>query len=514
MIDRPADLPLMELRGIVKRFGDLTANDEVALSIAAGELHALLGENGAGKSTLVKIMYGLLAPDAGDIRWRGQPMVLPTPEAARRLGIGMVFQHFSLFESMTVLDNVALGSGGWTANDALRQTATDVARRYGLQVNLDRPVWTLSAGERQRIEILRCLLQNPKLIVLDEPTSVLTPAEADRLFETLRSCAAEGSAVLFISHKLDEVRRLCSRATILRRGRVVAEVDPRAESVGSLAALMVGETVGDVRHATTTAGPSRLAVENLNVEPGTLHGRKLTGIDLEVRAGEVVCIAGVAGNGQAELFAVLSGESGPVGPGSIRLDGVDVSGLDITARRRAGAAFVPEQRLGHATLPTATLSENLTLCERGRRRFMLDRRGVTARLRTILTTFDVRAARDDPPASTLSGGNLQKYVLGRELIGRPGVMVVDQPTWGVDAGAALTLRQGLLDLAASGSAVLVISQDLDEVFALADRIAVINGGRLSGAVATKDTSREAIGLLMTTAGHGGASQAAETARAA
>jgi general nucleoside transport system ATP-binding protein len=496
----------VSLDGIVKRFGRFVANDNVTLNIGEGEIHALLGENGAGKSTLVKILFGLLQPDEGTIRWQGKTVQISNPDAARRLGIAMVFQHFSLFDNMTVLENIALGLPGAKADAALAADARNLAERYHLALSLDAPVWSLSVGERQRIEIVRCLLQKPKLLVLDEPTSVLTPQEAESLFQTLESLVADGASVLFISHKLDEVRRLCSVATILRGGKRVAISDPRQESVRSLAALMVGSEVAEVRRspsATRLKGGVFLQLNNLNVRPVAVHGMTLKGINLSVRSGEIVAIAGVAGGGQKELFAALSGEEGDITSGQILVGKRDITTATVIQRRDLGAAFVPEERLGQATLPTANLSDNLVLSmprqDAATPKGTLKSSSLKLILAAIVKRFDVRASATDPEARRLSGGNLQKYVLGREIVRRPSLLVVNQPTWGVDAAATQHIRQALLDLAGEGAAVLVISQDLDEVFALADTIAVIRNGQLTKAVPAGSLSREDVGLMMTTA---------------
>jgi simple sugar transport system ATP-binding protein len=494
--------PLVAFDGIVKRFGSFVANDRVSFRIDDGEIHALLGENGAGKSTLVKCLFGLLQPDAGRILWKGVPVAIDGPDAARRLGIAMVFQHFSLFENMTVLENIALGLPGRRADRALEREALDLASAYGLPLRPAAEVWSLSAGERQRIEIVRALLQKPRLLVLDEPTSVLTPQEAEGLFATLDRLAAAGTSVVFISHKLDEVRRLCSRATILRAGKLVASVDPRRETAASLAALMVGEEVHEARRVAggKAPGPALLEVTGLEVRPADIHGVPLSGVSLTVHGGELVAIAGVAGSGQSEFFAALSGEGGRPAGGHVRMMGRDVGRLDIAARRELGAAFVPEERLGQATLPGAQLSDNLILSlprgEASGPLGMVDRSGLLRRVREITARFDVRASAADPVARRLSGGNLQKYVLGREIMRRPGLIVVNQPTWGVDALATANIRKALLELASEGAAVLVISQDLDEVFALADRIAVLHHGRLSAPEPAATMTREAVGLLM------------------
>ncbi|MGG5821490.1 ABC transporter ATP-binding protein [Falsiroseomonas sp. HW251] len=501
MTSPPLGPPLIQADAVVKRFGALTANDHVDLTVAAGEVHALLGENGAGKSTLVKMLYGLLQPDAGRILWQGEPVVLDGPRDARARGIGMVFQHFSLFEAMSVAENVALALDRAEPLPRIAERLAEVSRAYGLPLDPGRKVWQLSVGERQRIEIVRCLMQDPRLLILDEPTSVLTPQEAEGLFATLDRIRAEGRAVLYISHKLEEIRRLCETATILRQGKVVARCDPRAESAASLAAMMVGTTILGVRHdAAEPTGPVRLAITNLSLPPAEAHGVALRGISLGVHAGEVLGIAGVAGNGQEELFAAISGERPAARAEAVLLDRRAVGGLDINARRRLGAAFVPEERLGHAAAPRFALSDNALLSGHATGGFVrsgLVRRGrLLGFVDEITRAFDVRKGPRDPEARALSGGNLQKFVVGREILRSPSLLVAAQPTWGVDAGAARRIRQALVDLAAQGAGVLVISQDLDELLEIADRIAVIFHGRLSPAMPVKGLTRETLGLLM------------------
>ncbi len=493
--------PLFGAYGIVKRFGDFTANDHVDLEIRAGEIHALLGENGAGKSTLMKILYGLLEPTEGAITHLGQTVRLANPEAARRLGIGMVFQHFSLCENLTVAENIALVMGRGLSRAELARRIAALGDTYGLHLEPDRPVWSLSAGERQRIEIVRCLLQDPKLVILDEPTSVLTPGEAELLFTVLERLRDEGRALLYISHRLDEVRRLCARATILRAGKVVGACDPRQESAASLAAMMVGAQVREIAPAAAARpGGERLRLDRLSLPAPGLHATALKEIGLTIRGGEILGIAGIAGNGQAELFAALSGEVLAGRAEAVLIDGKPAGHLGVNARRRLGAAFVPEERNGHAAAPAMSLSENVVLSRHATApltRFGFLRRGTAQVLATrVIEAFDVRKAGPDPAAGTLSGGNLQKFVVGREILAAPGLLVVDQPTWGVDAAAAARIRQALIDLAASGSAVLAISQDLDELFEIAESIAVLHAGQLSPAVPRRQTSREAVGLLM------------------
>jgi simple sugar transport system ATP-binding protein len=491
----------VELKGISKRYGDLLANDNVNLSIKPGEVHALLGENGAGKSTLVKILYGVIEPTEGQILWEGKPVSITSPVEARHLGIGMVFQHFSLFDEMTVAENIAVALSEEWSLSAVRARLGEISTAYGLSLEPDRAVWTLSAGERQRIEIVRCLLQNPKLLILDEPTSVLTPQEAENLFQTLDKLVLDGCAILYISHKLEEVRRLCRAATILRGGRMVGTLDPRERSAREIAAMMVGAEVGEVRAAHKPPGEAEvLAVRGLSVPATALHGQSLKDIELVAHAGEVVGIAGVAGNGQSELFAALSGEVAAERDDAVMISGKAAGMAGVDARRRSGAAFVPEERLGHAAAPTHRLSDNVLIShhaagEVSRSGFIIPR--AAKRLaRAIIQGFDVRTSGDDAQARKLSGGNLQKFVIGREIIRRPKLLIVDQPTWGVDAGAARLIRQALVDLAAEGSAVVVISQDLDELFEIADRIAVIQHGRLSPLRPAPEWTREAIGLEM------------------
>ena len=493
--------PLFGAYGITKRFGAFTANERIDLEIRAGEIHALLGENGAGKSTLMKILYGLLEPTEGVVTHNGDIVQLPNPEAARRLGIGMVFQHFSLCENLTVAENIALVMPKALTGKALAARIAALGRDYGLHLDPERPVWSLSAGERQRIEIVRCLLQDPKLVILDEPTSVLTPGEADMLFVVLERLRDEGRALLYISHRLDEVRRLCVRATILRGGKVVGACNPREETSRSLAAMMVGTQVREVeaKHA-PRSGKERLRLNALSLPAPGLHATALRGIALSIEGGEILGIAGIAGNGQAELFAALSGEVAAPSADSVVMDGKPAGRSGINARRRLGAAFVPEERNGHGAAPLLSLSENALLSRHSTAkltRFGLLRLGAARDLaKRVIEAFDVRKAGPDPAAGTLSGGNLQKFVVGREIQAEPGILVINQPTWGVDAAAAARIRQAVIDLAARGAAILVISQDLDELFEIADAIAVLHAGTLSAPVPTRQTSREAIGLLM------------------
>jgi len=501
--------PLLSAVSISKRYGDFLANDGIDLDLFTAEIHALLGENGAGKSTLVKVMYGLIQPSGGDLRWMGEKIVLAGPSEARTLGIGMVFQHFSLFENLTVAENVALGLPPADSFTAISERLEETARVYGLPLDPKREVWRLSVGERQRIEIVRALMQNPKLLILDEPTAVLTPQEADQLFIVLERLKSEGRAILYISHKLEEVKRLCDTATILRLGKKVATCNPRQETAASLARMMVGAEIGEVKALSgRRASIPRLVIHKLSLDPDDPHGTRLQNISLEVRGGEILGIAGVAGNGQDELFAALSGERLSAGEGNIVIDGNAAGLLDVNERRRRGAAFVPEERLGHGTAPRMKLSENALLTGHAASgmvtRGFIKKLAALAHVDRTTKSFDVRKAKRDPEAVSLSGGNLQKFVVGREILREPGILVVSQPTWGVDAGAAAVIRQALLDLGARGTAVLVISQDLDELTEIADRVAVMFHGKLSEPLQIAEATRERLGLLM-----GGAGEARE-----
>jgi simple sugar transport system ATP-binding protein len=492
--------PLLELRGIVKRYGALVANDGVGLTVAPGEIHAVLGENGAGKSTLMKIVYGVTAPDAGEMLWRGRPVSPRSPAEARALGLGMVFQHFSLFETMTVAENAALALGGRPADLAPRIRA--LAARLDLRVDPDAPVHALSVGERQRVEILRCLMQDPALVIMDEPTSVLSPAAVPLLFGTLRRLAAEGRAILFISHKLEEIRALCHRATVMRGGRVVATMDPRETDAAELARLMIGGAPqAPARRAAAPADGEGLVVDGLSLAAEDPFGVALRDVTLRVRPGEVLGVAGVSGNGQAELARALSGERRlPADEAPrIRLGGRAVGALGPAERRRLGLGFVPEERLGRGAAPGMDLTMNalLTGADQGLgRRGLIRFQALRAFTRGVISDNDVRGGGERALASRLSGGNLQKFIMGREMRFAPKALVVAQPTWGVDVGAAAAIRQRLVDLARAGAAVLLISEELDELVETADRLQVMFRGLLSAPVPA-DAGRERIGLAMT-----------------
>lgn len=489
---------LFQAQGLTKTYPGVRANDDVSFLVSPGEIHALLGENGAGKSTLVKMIYGLVRPDAGRMTLDGRPHAPADPRAARAAGVGMVFQHFSLFDALSVAENIALGMDAPPPRAELSRRIADVSAAYGLPLNPSRRVASLSAGERQRVEIVRCLLGNPRLLIMDEPTSVLTPQEAEILFATLRQLAAQGVAILYISHKLEEIRTHCDRATILRHGRVVGTVTPRDHSARELAAMMVGAEMRVVDRSGRQAGEVVLEVAGLTSAAG-LDGTPLREVGFAVRAGEILGIGGVAGNGQEELIAALSGET-TGRPGTVRLGGADVSALGPEARRRAGLLAAPEDRLGHAAVPEMSLTENAILTAATRQQLvrggLIDHAAARRFAERVIGAFDVRTPGPGTAAGALSGGNLQKYVIGREILQEPRALVVNQPTWGVDASAAAAIRQALLDLAARGAAVVVISQDLDELLELSDRFAALNEGRLSAPVPTEGLTVEQIGLML------------------
>jgi general nucleoside transport system ATP-binding protein len=493
---------LLAIDGVTKAYPGVVANSDVSFSITKGEIHALLGENGAGKSTLVKMIYGLVKPDSGKMTLRGQSFAPAEPRAARASGVAMVFQHFSLFEALTVAENVALGMENPPQMRALAARIKEVSEDYGLPLDPDRMVGDLSAGERQRVEIIRCLLQDPKLLIMDEPTSVLTPQEVEILFKTLRQLSAEGTAILYISHKLEEIRALCDGATILRRGKVVASCIPAEKTARELAELMVGAVLTPPARAAKKAWPeteAALEVRGLSATSPIPFGTALKEISFSVRRGEVLGIAGVAGNGQDELLLALSGELRS-DPQMVLSFGKPIGVLGPSERRAAGFVAAPEDRLGHAAAPDMSLMENALLSGAVRkgltRRGFIDWGATASWAEEIVARFDVRTPGISVAARALSGGNLQKFLMGRELSQSPAVVVINQPTWGVDAAAAAFIRQEILNRAEEGAAVVVISQDLDDLLEISDRFAALNEGRLSPVRPTEGLTVDEIGLMM------------------
>ena len=491
--------PLMKLEGLTKAYPGVIANSDVSFNISKGEVHALLGENGAGKSTLVKTIYGLVKPDSGTMTLDGVPFTPAEPRAARTAGITMVFQHFSLFKALDVAENVALGMENPPPMRDLAQRITDVSKTYGLPLDPTRIVGDLSAGERQRVEIIRCLLQDPKILIMDEPTSVLTPQEVDVLFETLHKLKAEGTAILYISHKLEEIRTLCDQATVLRSGRVVGTCIPRETSAREMAELMVGGTLHVPNREAGVVGKTLMRIKDLSAQSPADFGTSLKNVTLDIRAGDVIGIGGVAGNGQDELLGALSGEI-KVGPAQVSFLDQDIGHLLPDARRALGICTAPEERMGHAAAPDMSLTENAALTARKRKGLTKNGFIDWGKTRTfaeeVIERFDVRTPGPGNAARSLSGGNLQKFVIGREILQNPQILIVNQPTWGVDASAAAVIRQALLDLAANGAGVIVISQDLEELMEISDLFAALNEGRLSKLRPAQGLTIDEIGLML------------------
>jgi simple sugar transport system ATP-binding protein len=488
----------LELTGISKQYPAVRANDKVSLRVKPGEIHAVLGENGAGKSTMMKIIYGAVQPDEGEIRWNGELVTIKSPAEARSTGISMVYQHFSLFDTLTAAENVWLGLDKSNSLAEVTRRIGEVAHTYGLDVDALRPVHTLSVGERQRVEIVRALLTDPQLLILDEPTSVLTPQAVGKLFETLRRLAERGCSILYISHKLDEIRALCHHCTVLRGGKVTGEVDPTHETNASLSRLMIGAEPPQLQHREGHTGAAVLNVRALSLARADQFGVDLQDVNFGVRAGEIVGMAGVSGNGQQELMAALSGEDPRAPLGSIQLGGQDVAHAGPRARRRLGLHFVPEERLGRGAVPTLSLGQNtlLTRTETVSAGGWIATARVQRLAQDLIARFNVRAGGAGAAAKSLSGGNLQKFIVGREIAAGPKLLIVSQPTWGVDVGAAAQIRGELLKLRDEGCALLIVSEELDELFEISDRLVVIAKGRVSPSVPVAQATIEQIGEWM------------------
>ena len=490
--------PLLALSHISKRYPAVLANDAIDLNVMPKQIHAILGENGAGKSTLMKIIYGAVQPDAGSIHFDGKPVQIRNPQQARALGISMVFQHFSLFDTLSVAQNVWLGLDKSFSLAEVTQRIRDKAALYGLDIEPERPVHTLSVGEMQRVEIIRALLSEPRLLILDEPTSVLTPQAVDKLFAVLRQLVEEGCSILYISHKLHEIRALCTHCTVLRSGRVSGECIPSQESNGSLSQMMIGSEPSALVHQTSQPGEVVLAVKQLSLPRLDPFGMNLQPLDLEVRQGEIVGIAGVSGNGQRELLYALSGEDTRALDESICLQGHAVGSQGPARRRKRGLHFVPDERLGRGAVPSLSLAHNLLLTrdEAINSAGWIDMAALKIQAESIISRYQVKAGGAQALAQSLSGGNLQKFIVGREIDATPKLLIVSQPTWGVDVGASAQIRAALLALRDAGCAVLVVSEELDELFELSDRLHVMAQGRLSPSIARADATVAKIGAWM------------------
>ena len=464
-------------------------------------VHALLGENGAGKSTFVKILYGLLKPDEGKIFFNDNVLNVQSPSEARQKKIGMVFQHFSLFDSLTVRENLVLGIDTNMSFSNLQKKVNEISDKYQLPLDLDAPINTLSAGQKQRVEIVRILLQDPELLIMDEPTSVLTPQEVESLFKTLNTLVKEGRTILYITHKLEEVINLCDEVTILRDGSVIESSKLENETAESLATKMLGKKLSEIKTDYSHINNKiNLKADNLSLNFNDPFFTDLKNISFSVKEGEIFGIAGVAGNGQSELMSLLTGEGIRGVTGSLIYNSVDIKNFNPKKRRDMSIAFVPENRLGHSAVPELTLSENILISQFPNNNFtnngIINHSNIDTQAKKVIDQFNVVTPGIDAKASSLSGGNLQKFVIGREILTKPKLLIISHPTWGIDAGAEHAIRKSLIELAKNGTSIIVISQDLDELFEISHSISVIFNGQLSKSYETKNISVSEIGLLM------------------
>jgi len=492
---------LIEFKNITKNFPRVIANKNVSFNIKKSSVHALLGENGAGKSTLVKVLYGLLQPEEGHINFNNQKLKISSPSDARKNGIGMVFQHFSLFESLTVRDNLILGIDENISYSKLQNKLEDISSKYNLPLDLDAPITALSAGEKQRVEIVRILLQDPQLLIMDEPTSVLTPQEVSSLFETLNSLVSEGRTILYITHKLEEVISLCDTVTIMRNGEVIDTSSIENQTAESLATKMLGQKLEELQKDNShVKNEVNFITKNISCEYNDPFFTDIKNVSLEVKKGEIFGIAGVAGNGQSELMDILVGENNRIDSGEIIFKNINIENFDPQQRRNLSIAFVPENRLGHSAVPDLTLSENILLSQFANNKFskygIIDNKFIEKHTNTVIKNFNVVTPGSDAKASSLSGGNLQKFVIGREITSSPELLIISHPTWGIDAGAEHSIRESLINLSKNGTSIIVISQDLDELIEITHRMSVIYNGHLSEPFNTKDIDITKLGLLM------------------
>jgi ABC-type uncharacterized transport system ATPase subunit len=492
----------LEMRGIVKRFPGVLANDHVDFDVSAGEIHALLGENGAGKSTLMRQLYGLYKPDEGQILINGEPVVFHSPADAIRAGVGMIHQHFMLVSTLTVTENVALGLKSTREPrldlDRVAQRVEELSKIYGLKIDPSAYLWQLAVGEQQRVEIIKALYRGASLIVLDEPTAVLTPQEVDDLFVTFRRMAQEGHALIFISHKLHEVMAISDRVTALRDGKLAGTRSAQGATRAELAQMMVGREIKPLAPQPLKTGEVRLHISDVHAM-GDRGTEALRGAELEVRGGEIVGLAGVSGNGQRELAQCLAGLR-KVTQGTVKLLGHDIAAASLRQRIELGLAYVPEERMRDGAIREFSVEENLFLRDIDNPKFtrgiFLKFAEMDAHARQLVSKFSVKTPRLDTPVKNLSGGNIQKLIMARELSRQPKVLIAAQPTRGVDIGASEYIRQRLLEQRENGVAILLISEDLDEILELSDRIAVMCEGRIVGIVKRGEATPEEIGLLM------------------
>ncbi len=493
--------PILEFKKISKSYGNVLANNQISFDIKKNSVHALLGENGAGKSTLVKILYGLLQPDEGEILFNGKIFSTKSPKESMAKGIGMVFQHFSLFDSLSVKENLILGLNEEISYRALERDILAISKKYGLELDLEAPINSLSAGEKQRVEIVRVLLQEPKVLIMDEPTSVLTLNETKSLFNTLNSLINDGTTIIYITHKLNEVIEYCNDVTILRKGKEIETSETIKFDRDSLATKMVGESIDPLhRNNFISSDIIKFCVKDLSCTYNDPFLTDLKSINFSVYQGEIFGIAGVAGNGQAELMQVLTGEDIKVQSGEIIFNQKKITFSKPQERRDMSIGFVPEDRSGHSAVPELTLAENVLLCQFANNKFtkngIINNKSISKYANEIISKFNVMTEGDSSKASSLSGGNLQKFVIGREILSKPELLIISHPTWGIDAGATQYIRNELIKLSNQGTSIIIISQDLDELIQLSNRIAVIYNGELSNSLETDSLDIKKIGLLM------------------
>ena len=491
----------IKFNNITKKFPKVIANNNVSFQIKKSSVHALLGENGAGKSTLVKVLYGLLKSDQGNIIYDNKVLKIDSPSEARKKGIGMVFQHFSLFESLTVRDNLILGIDENISFSNLQQKLENISSKYNLPLDLDAPITSLSAGEKQRVEIVRILLQDPQLLIMDEPTSVLTPQEVESLFITLNSLVKEGRTILYITHKLEEVINICNDVTIMRNGEVIDSCSTTGQTAKSLATKMLGQKLDELKTDYSHIKNSvSFIAKNVTCTFNDPFFTDLKDISFKVNEGEIFGIAGVAGNGQSELMDILVGENTQIDNGEIIFNNQNIETFNPQKRRNLSIAFVPENRLGHSAVPELTLSENILLSQFPNNGFskqgILNNNLIEEQAKKVIKNFNVVTSGSDAKASSLSGGNLQKFVIGREISSQPKLLIISHPTWGIDAGAEYSIRESLIELSKNGTSIIVLSQDLDELIEITHRISVIFEGKLSEPLNTKQVDISKLGLLM------------------
>ena len=494
---------MLEMHGITKRFPGVLASDNVDFDVYPGEVHTLLGENGAGKSTLMKILYGLYEADEGEVLLNGEPLEIHEPTDAISHGIGMIHQHFMLVPTLTVAENVALGlkssKGVRTDLDVVSARIEELAEVYGLKVDPSTYIWQMAVGEQQRVEIIKALYRDAKLLILDEPTAVLTPQEVDQLFVTLRQLRDDGRGLIFISHKLHEVLALSTRITVLRHGRVTGSVPAEGATRESLAQMMVGRAV-KLAPDKTEAKPTDVRLEVRDLRVLRDRGEEgVRGLNLDVRAGEIMGVAGVSGNGQMLLAEAIAGLRHPTA-GSIKISGTDVVGMTPKEVRKVGLAYIPEKRMKDGAISEFTVSENMLLIDHDDKQYLnrglFDFGAIREHSQQLVDEYTVKTPTLDTPAKNLSGGNIQKMIIARELSGTPEVLVAAQPTRGVDIGAAEYIHRRLIEQRDRNTAILMISEDLDEVFGVSDRVAVMYEGEVMGIVDPKTATREEVGLMM------------------